>query len=154
MADLGERALVGCLLNASVGQAREWLTLFTVEDLDEAKLRLIVELIAECVSRGQQPSADVVFTTARLTGKVGASGLSSLSAELVDLTASAVLAQWAPMHAAGVVEASLRRRARQTATRLEQAAETASTEALLAVIEAEAVELVTAMRRVDGSAVA
>lgn len=154
VADLSERALVGCLLNASVGQAREWLTLFTADDLDDVKLRLIVELIAGCAAGGRTPSADVVFAAGRSTGEVWASGLPAFSAELVDLATNTAMAAWAPLHAAEVVAASLRRRASQTATRLGQAAETASTEALLAVIETEAIELVTAMHRVNGSAVA
>lgn len=154
MADLSESALVGALLHSTVDQARRCLTMFEVDDLDDVRHRVIVELIRHCVANGQQPSADIVFAAGRTSGKVSGARLGAFGKQLADLATNDTLPRWAPLHAAAVVEASVRRRANQAATRFVQAADTASTEALIELVRSECVDLVAATRRVESSAVA
>ncbi len=130
---IDERALIGALLHLPLSAAIEVRTDFERDDLDDPRLQIIVDLIDDCLSRNVRPDCAVVLATARTSAKVPATRLSELGHLLIVLAAEVPFPAAAAVYAAGVVEASVRRRIKEAATRLEQASGAELTAALTVV---------------------
>jgi hypothetical protein len=137
MTALDERALVGALLSLPVDGVLAARELFDLDDLDDARHRVILVLVDHCVDLGVRPDPAAVFAAARSTGQVPSHKLGLLGALLGDLYGAVGHPQWYEIYARGVVEASVRRKVRATAERLTQAADAADvgTVAHIAAIE-------------------
>lgn len=155
MADLVERALVGSLLLApDATRARQVRGLFEPDDLADARLRVVVELVDSCLAAGAAPDPAAVFGVARSAGVVPGSRLGDLGRLLTELVAQVAVPASAPLYAAQVVEASVRRRMRESGQRLLQAAESKDLDTAIGVAVGECRALTDVAERVHGKAVA
>jgi len=142
-----ERALVGALLHLPLTAAIEVRAEFDREDLDDARLRIVVDLIDDCIGRNLRPDAAVVLAAGRTSALVPPSRLGELGYLLICLVEEVPHPASASVYALGVVEASVRRRIKESATRLEQAAAVELT-AALAVVADECDALVECANRI------
>ncbi len=132
---LDERALVGSLMLLPRNQIIEVRSMFDLDDLDDLRLQIIVQLVDDCLARNVTPDSAAVLATARTTAKVPATRLSELGHLLIALAAEVPIPAAASVYAAGVIEASVRRRIKEAATRLEQASGAELTAALTVVAD-------------------
>ncbi len=147
MADLDERALIGALLQLPKQAVIEVRTDFERDDLDDPRLRIIVDLIDDCLSRNVQPDCAVVLAAARTSAKVPGARLSELGHLLIELASEVPIPVAVSAYAAGVIEASVRRRIKEAATRLEQASG-AEFSAALTVVTDECSALTECTKRI------
>lgn len=149
MVDLPERALIGALLHLPIEDTREIRGQFLRDDLDDARLRIVVDLIDNCLSRNVRPDPVTVFTAGFSSGKVPAAGLNALGKLLQEIHGEVPHPLWAGMYAAAVVELSVRRRLIATSVRLSQAADSESLESVTDVARTEAEAVLAAVARLD-----
>jgi replicative DNA helicase len=132
---LDERALVGALLHLPLSGVAAVRPDFDRDDLDDPRLRIILDLVDDCTNRAVRPDPAVVFATARTSALVPTHQLGELGHLLIELNEEVPLPAAAPIYAAGVVEASVRRRIAEAATRLQQASTSELNAALLVVAD-------------------
>ena len=144
---LDERALIGALLHLPLSTATEVRAEFDREDLDDARLRIVVDLIDDCIGRNLRPDAAVVLAAGRTSALVPPSRLGELGYLLICLVEEVPHPSAGSFYALAVVEASVRRRIAEAATRLEQAS-SAELTAALAVVADECAALVDCASRI------
>lgn len=149
MSDLPERALIGSLLHLPIADVRQVRDCFERDDLDDPRLRTVVDLIDDCVRRDIRPDPVTVFAAGQTTGIVPAAGLNALGKLLQDVHADVPHPKWARMYATAVVEASVRRRIIATSQRLLQAADGDSWESVTDVARSECEAVLAAVARMD-----
>lgn len=152
MTDTNERALIGALLSLAVPGAKKARSLFDRDDLDDPRHRVVLDLIDHCLAEDRPADPAAVFAAARTTALVDDSRLGQVGALLADLHTSLAHAHWAHIYAAGVIEASVRRRLREASQRLLQAADTSDLSAAMRVTSAEAVALSACVARIQQGA--
>jgi replicative DNA helicase len=130
-----ERALVGALLHLNLTEATTVRAEFQADDLDDPRLRIIVGLIDRCLDESVIPDSAAVLTAGRTSAAVTASRLSEVGHLLITLTVECPIPASASVYALGIVEASVRRRIMEAATRLDQTSSAYLTTALNVVTE-------------------
>lgn len=149
MAELPERALIGSLLHLPIDDVRKIRGDFERDDLDDARLRIVVDLIDNCLARDVAPDAITVFAAGFSSGLVPAAGLNQLGRLLQDIHGEVPHPLWAGMYAAAVVELAVRRQLIATSVRLTQAADSESWESVTDVAKSECEAVLTAVARLD-----
>jgi replicative DNA helicase len=142
-----ERALIGALLNLNLTDATRIRGEFRATDLNDPRLRVIVGLVDHCLASQTVPDSAAVLAAARTTADVPASRLSELGHMLITLAMECPIPASASVYALGVVEASTRRRIKEAADRLNQAASADLTTAL-DVVTSECLSLTAATNRI------
>lgn len=116
-----EEALLGALLFADIGQARELLALVADEDVTDPDRRQVFEAVRVLVDTGTAPQPGIVLRhVTRTLGKVAGHRLGLVIAAAY---ASAPTPSMGEHFAAALAEETARRQARRVAARLEQAAD-------------------------------
>jgi len=145
--DLNEKAFVGALLHLPPGRVTALGQLVHEAELSDPRLRVVFKIALDLAAKGEQPDPAKVHGAARTSGAVVNQNLPSLASLLVDLLTNCPNPFAAEYYGRNVLEASLRRRVVAVATRLMQAAEDSSLEALCGVIEESTTSLALATQR-------
>jgi replicative DNA helicase len=135
--DLPAEAFVGALLHLPAERVIRLARVVGDGDLFDPKLDLVRRLAVELAERGVAPDPAAVSAHARSTGSVSAANVAQLTALLVDLHTGCPIPGQADVYAAAVVEEAVRRRVREAAVRLTQAAADVGVHRLVEIVTAE-----------------
>ncbi len=133
-----EDALAGVLLHLPASVVCEALDLVTAEDFADLRLAVVADVCRELAGRGVDPHPAAVLAHVRACALVtGVNALQNFTVMLADLYAAAPTPAGWRFYAVAVIEEALRRRCAELAVRIGQAAEDASMEALLLLVDGE-----------------
>jgi replicative DNA helicase len=133
-----EAALVGALLHRSADDASNVLDLITADDIADPHLTVIADAAQQLADRGIAPDPTAVLAHVRATGTVtGAHAVNDLALLLAGLYAACANPASARWYAVAVLEEALRRRVRELADRVTQAADSAPLDTVTHVLERE-----------------
>lgn len=150
MTDVIEGSAVGALLHLNEDQVREARSVFERDDLDDMRLRIVVDLIDAVLTRGARPDPATVLAEARTCAAVPTARLGELGKLLVDLYESVPHPGMAAHYCRAVVEAGVRRHIETSAQRIEQAASANDLTTTCEVLRGEIVSLAIALGRLEG----
>ncbi len=149
---LAEAALLGCVLRGSLTQARTLLEQLDDSDWVVPEHAHVAAAARVLLEHGQPVDPVTVLGQLRRSGLENAQTASRATAVLlVELCAAAPAISSADHYARIVREHAYRRRAQQAATRLLQAADSGSLDALAALIRDEYEALVQHHQRISGT---
>jgi hypothetical protein len=123
-----ERQFLGCLLQLTQHAAKALLTDIIPDDLDTPLARFILELITDVVTTGRDPAPGLVLGHAVTAGRVSGDLHARLSHELITLYQAAPIPLTGKHYKALVLDGAWRRALRTYSIRLQQAAESSSTD--------------------------
>lgn len=146
--DLPEQAVLGCLMKAPVGCAREIWDSLQTEDFADSRHRAVFDAIGTCLIAGVMPDPVVVLNDMRTQGHALMT-VNEVSVFLIDLMQMSPTIGSGSYYARAVRADSFRRRVQQCGLRLQQASETDSLESLRGLISDELAAVCEALTRIE-----
>jgi len=135
-----ERAYVGALMWHPAESAARMAELVEPEDLSDAQLRVVLQIVRDVAADGAAPDPVVILAHARAAGTVSTAHATKRLAELLaDLYGGCPLVASVGFYAAAVLDGSLRRRCAELGERIGQAAETAALAELVGLVGSEVI---------------
>lgn len=146
---LTEAPLLGALMSLSVDEVTRILPALMESDFVDPRHREVFKFIVRSNKHGREADPSSLLHLARTGGGLTPQQLNVFGDTVLTIFLSTTVPQSAGWYVAAVVEAALRRRAKETATRLIQVADSGSTDAVIDTITSEWQALAEQIRRLD-----